>query len=106
MRKAQKTKRKAPRFFCDSCGAEVPFEEKRCPKCGKFFASIRCPKCGFTGDDELFKDGCPACGYSAAGGKGRTARKQEWQKSGALPLWVYFLTAAIIAALCAVLLTV
>ncbi|MDR2522045.1 MAG: hypothetical protein LBC72_05805 [Spirochaetaceae bacterium] len=56
---------KAPRFFCDNCHTCVPQNASRCPKCGRFFASIRCPKCGFLGDAGLFSKGCPRCGYSS-----------------------------------------
>ncbi|MDC7124977.1 MAG: zinc-ribbon domain-containing protein [Spirochaetales bacterium] len=55
------------KFFCDNCGAQVDKDTTRCPKCGRFFQSIKCPKCGFSGNSELFTDGCPVCGY--AGGK-------------------------------------
>jgi len=88
---------KSPRFFCESCNAEVPKEAKNCPGCGKRFASVRCPACGFTGEEALFKGGCPACGYSSgvsaeSGGKGRnSARKSSAEP---LPFWVYALTAA------------
>ncbi|GHU02284.1 hypothetical protein FACS1894147_03840 [Spirochaetia bacterium] len=81
-------------------------DEKRCPKCGKFFASIRCAKCGFAGDDQLFNDGCPVCGYSGAVEKKKTGGREEPQKSGRVPVWVYLLAAAIIAALGALVLTV
>jgi uncharacterized membrane protein YvbJ len=97
---------KAPRFFCDNCGAEVDRDTKKCPQCGRFFASIRCPRCGFTGPEEYFTAGCPACGYSSNSGKeqgkyqggshfGEKPKKRE--AAGALPLWVYILTAAVAA---------
>ena len=88
-----------PRFFCDHCGAEVPFQEKRCPRCGRYFSSIRCPRCGFTGEDALFGGGCPACGYSAAGGKKRSRAREGGRTFGSLPLWVYLLTAGLIGLL-------
>ncbi|MDR1637440.1 MAG: hypothetical protein LBR93_08880 [Treponema sp.] len=97
---------KAPRFFCDNCGAEVDGNTKKCPRCGRFFASVRCPRCGFTGAEEDFTAGCPACGYSS--GSGREGEKyqagsrpenkpEERQAAGPLPLWVYILTAAVAA---------
>ncbi|NLC93365.1 MAG: zinc ribbon domain-containing protein [Treponema sp.] len=55
---------KKAKFFCESCGSEVPANSKFCPTCGKFFASVRCPKCGKTGFNEEFKNGCPNCGYA------------------------------------------
>jgi ssDNA-binding Zn-finger/Zn-ribbon topoisomerase 1 len=98
---------KKPRFFCDNCGAEVAMSAKSCPACGRFFASVRCPKCGFTGKDEDFVRGCPACGYSAApSAVPNTAgenpkRNVQWAKghsgetAGTLPVWIYFFAALI-----------
>jgi predicted RNA-binding Zn-ribbon protein involved in translation (DUF1610 family) len=88
----------APRFFCEDCGAEVKRDSKTCPRCGKFFASIKCPACGFVGEEILFKSGCPACGYSAAGGKKGRGKKDVRYPSGALPLWVYLVTVLGLAA--------
>jgi predicted RNA-binding Zn-ribbon protein involved in translation (DUF1610 family) len=67
----------APKFFCDNCGWEVASDEKTCPHCGRYFSSIRCPSCGFVGDEELFNNGCPKCGYSAAPGKAKGAGKAK-----------------------------
>jgi predicted RNA-binding Zn-ribbon protein involved in translation (DUF1610 family) len=93
-----------PLFFCDNCGAEVLQDEPSCPKCGRKFASIRCPACGFSGEESLFDDGCPKCGYQVLAGKGghknlsshRGGRKTAYARThdGALPVWVYFLTFA------------
>ncbi|MDR0878119.1 MAG: hypothetical protein LBN21_08710 [Treponema sp.] len=86
---------KAPRFFCENCGIEVSKDTKKCPRCGRFFASVRCPACGFTGAEGLFGDGCPVCGYSApqSSEKGRVERVKENQvAAGALPAWVYVLS--------------
>jgi len=69
----------------------VPLDAKNCPACGKFFASVRCPKCGFAGEEGLFKDGCPICGYSATPG----GKPAAWspspapRRAGGLPFWVY-----------------
>jgi predicted RNA-binding Zn-ribbon protein involved in translation (DUF1610 family) len=80
-----------PRFFCENCGAEVPRNAKNCPKCGRFFASVRCPSCGFTGEEALFKGGCPVCGYSAPPGTGKILPWPGKKKipAGTLPVWVY-----------------
>ncbi|MDR0732339.1 MAG: zinc ribbon domain-containing protein [Treponema sp.] len=97
---------KKPRFFCDNCGAEVAISAKSCPRCGRFFASVRCPKCGFTGKDEDFVRGCPACGYSAlpipAKPPGRNPvknvsweRKQPGGAAGTLSFWMYLFAALI-----------
>ena len=59
-----KKKSKEAKFFCESCGSEVPRNSKVCPSCGKFFASVRCPKCSATGSNDDFKNGCPRCGYA------------------------------------------
>ena len=60
----KKKKSKEAKFFCESCGSEVPRNSKVCPTCGKFFASVRCPQCGRIGSNDDFKDGCPTCGYA------------------------------------------
>ena len=60
----KKRKSKEAKFFCESCGSEVPRNSKTCPNCGKFFASVRCPQCGRIGSNEDFKNGCPTCGYA------------------------------------------
>lgn|SRR5574344_1228959 len=52
------------KYFCENCGAEVAYNARFCPKCGKFFSSVRCPKCGCTGDVKKFINGCPQCGYA------------------------------------------
>jgi uncharacterized membrane protein YvbJ len=86
---------KAPRFFCENCGAEVSRDAKNCPQCGRFFASVRCPSCGFTGAEGLFGGGCPVCGYSAPKGTDKPERfkkKDTRVAAGALPMWVYVLS--------------
>ncbi len=60
----KKSKSKEAKFFCESCGSEVPRNSKVCPTCGKFFASVRCPQCGRIGSNDDFKNGCPTCGYA------------------------------------------
>jgi uncharacterized membrane protein YvbJ len=104
-------KKKEPRFFCDKCGAEVPISVKKCPDCGAFFASILCPVCGFSGGDDQFKYGCPACGYSLSSenSSGRRpprtrVRIKPKHKTKAIPLWLYILGGAIVTALLAELL--
>jgi len=88
---------KKPRFFCDNCGEEVDNDVRACPFCGRFFASVRCPKCGFSGEDKLFENGCPACGYSTTGGTPKKPRKKPKAKKQPppeepLPAGVYVLT--------------
>ena len=60
----KKSKSKEAKFFCESCGSEVPRNSRVCPTCGKFFASVRCPQCGRIGSNDDFKNGCPTCGYA------------------------------------------
>ena len=60
---------KKAKFFCESCGAEVPHNSKVCVNCGKFFASVRCPNCGKTGSSSTFINGCPDCGYAVGDSK-------------------------------------
>jgi uncharacterized membrane protein YvbJ len=89
--------KKKPRFFCDNCGAEVGRDEKACPRCGRFFASVRCPACGFSGEERLFASGCPVCGYSApaglTSGNSRLLREKKLP-AGSLPIWIYFFSIA------------
>jgi uncharacterized membrane protein YvbJ len=92
-----------PRFFCESCGSEVPKDAKNCPKCGRYFASVRCPACGFIGEEALFNEGCPVCGYSTKAGQGTNKRPiNEIKKpAGPLPLWLYIMTAVAFTAIVA-----
>jgi rRNA maturation protein Nop10 len=84
----------SPRFFCEHCGVEVPRNAKRCPGCGRYFASVKCPNCGFAGEEFLFKGGCPVCGYSAPSGGLDTpsVKFPPLKRVGPLPLWVYIVT--------------
>ena len=119
--KKSKAGSKEAKFFCESCGSEVPRNARTCPACGKFFASVRCPKCGKTGTNDDFKNGCPSCGYainpdtlysSSSGGiikyknqnhslkKNRNQFSSGRKKShknfssqdSSLPLWVYIVS--------------
>lgn len=97
---------KTAKFFCESCGAEVPGNSKFCKKCGRFFSSVRCPVCGETGPNEKFTNGCPKCGYTVKGGAdgarektrvSRAARRRflsaidskSPRADGSLPAWAY-----------------
>ena len=118
----KKSKSKEAKFFCESCGSEVPRSSKTCPVCGKFFASVRCPQCGRIGDNDTFKNGCPTCGYAinpdtlagglhagipgvaATSGKyGLAGRKGIFGSKGytesSLPFWVYAVSLLVLGAL-------
>ena len=72
----KKDKTKEAKFFCESCGSEVPRQSKFCPTCGKFFASVRCPRCGKIGTNDDFKNGCPECGYAVDKGEAALAAQK------------------------------
>ena len=112
------------KFFCESCGSEVPSKAKVCPVCGKFFASVRCPKCGCTGASEDFIKGCPNCGYAMRPediyGEDYVAQtssnvKSKKQKNlfssgkkqpgsdSALPFWVYLIPLSVLVVLIGIL---
>lgn len=105
-------KQPTAKFFCEFCDYEVPIDARFCPRCGHFFASVRCPVCGKTGDQSLFKHGCPQCGYAsiprrASGTASESSVKQRRKfrmpkfntninlpdgkkpTAGTLPIWIY-----------------
>jgi len=51
------------RFYCESCGQEVPFNAEKCSNCGKTFHAVKCPVCLFEAPPAQFVEGCPRCGY-------------------------------------------
>ena len=103
---------KEAKFFCESCGSEVPRKSRFCPVCGKFFASVRCPKCGHTGATEDFKNGCPNCGYAVNSNSSLSQNKdlnnslsdnksnnkisrnkiKKTTQDGSLPVWIYIIS--------------
>ena len=99
--------KKLPKFFCEYCGTEVRQNDKVCPHCGRFFASVKCPSCGFAGDSRAFRSGCPVCGYAvntddaARQGETRHVRGTGQKKRGSatdpLPWWIYVLSLALLA---------
>ncbi|HUH45214.1 MAG TPA: zinc ribbon domain-containing protein [Treponemataceae bacterium] len=81
---------KKPSFFCERCGTKVAQNEKACPHCGRYFASVKCPSCNFTGESKDFTQGCPRCGYALPKetySKQNTKGKNTINDS--LPFWVY-----------------
>lgn len=112
----RKSKKEA-KFFCESCGSEVPRKSKTCPMCGKFFASVRCPQCGRTGSNDDFINGCPTCGYAVnpqfvTGDSGNirlnnngsnvsfsnifNKKKKSGYAESSLPVWVYIASVAVL----------
>lgn len=108
---------KEAKFFCESCGSEVPRKSRFCPVCGKFFASVRCPKCGHTGASEDFKTGCPECGYAVNSNTSLSHDKDsdilssinnkyknnissnksnKAGQDGSLPVWIYIVSILIL----------
>ena len=94
---------KKAKFFCESCGSEVRGNARFCPKCGRFFASVKCPKCGKIGDQSMFKNGCPVCGYANPLGNATSTSPQEVKHdkfnkartrrgNESLPSWIYILS--------------
>ena len=51
------------RFVCESCGNDVPYNAEVCSFCGRKFSGIKCPVCKRSGRPEIFRSGCPGCGY-------------------------------------------
>lgn len=113
---------KKARFFCEFCGKEVHQNDKVCQYCGKFFASVRCPRCGKVGRTEEFTHGCPACGYAVRPNSGKKSsfgiknllglgssktgsfdnlsnHTTSKNYDGSLPIWMYILVIAVLAAL-------
>ena len=98
---------KKPKFFCEHCGTEVKGNDRVCPHCGKFFASVRCPSCGFSGASRDFRSGCPVCGYAfGTGGQSYGNRKAKRAREAAdpLPWWVFAALVTLAVALCALIL--
>jgi len=93
---------KKPRFFCDNCSTEVGHNVKACPTCGRLFASVRCPSCNFVGNDDIFTDGCPVCGYSTSPTK-TVAPATKKEKQRPIPFWAFFLSVGILVFAFAVL---
>ncbi|PKL09557.1 MAG: hypothetical protein CVV51_03180 [Spirochaetae bacterium HGW-Spirochaetae-7] len=98
---------KAPRFFCEHCGAEVGRDERACPECGRFFSAVRCPRCEFSGSAEKFAHGCPVCGYSMPSidrAYGRPSAVPN-RAPAPLPLWVWLVALSALGAAVWALLT-
>lgn len=113
-----KKSKKEAKFFCESCGSEVPRRSKTCPMCGKFFAAVRCPQCGRTGTNDDFINGCPTCGYAVnpqfvTGNSGNikfnnkspsgalayffnSNKRKSGYADSSLPIWVYVSSIAVL----------
>jgi uncharacterized membrane protein YvbJ len=105
---------KSPHFFCESCGAEVLLAARTCPRCGKSFQAVRCPECGCVGEEALFSQGCPVCGFTAVSSPAKQVKiagkavekSRKWKTAEALPLWVYLLAAVFFLGVCGILVTI
>lgn len=73
-----------PKFYCETCGREVPADVDECPYCGMAFYGVMCPRCGHSGPASEFSKGCPKCGYRSPGGEG--FGKSGSDKQAAIPL--------------------
>mgnify|MGYP002627350297 CR=1 FL=1 len=116
-------RKQTAKFFCESCGEEVPQNARVCAHCGRFFSSVRCPVCGETGNPNKFSDGCPKCGYAFEPDKKVDAPKARAKKPSrrarrrflaaidlrssppgrrvadeTLPVWMYALTGGVFLA--------
>jgi predicted RNA-binding Zn-ribbon protein involved in translation (DUF1610 family) len=101
-------KDKPAKFFCENCGAEVPQNAKFCKKCGRFFTSVKCPRCSYTGPVSAFIDGCPNCGYAEREKNSMLhhisffsasyfKKRKKSEPDNTLPVWIYIITAGILA---------
>ena len=81
-RRAKGEAEEKPRFYCETCGREVPPEVDECPYCGMPFYAVMCPKCGYTGKATEFVDGCPKCGYLGASSMGGSQDRRGTANDG------------------------
>ena len=106
----KKKKSKEAKFFCESCGSEVPRNSRVCPTCGKFFASVRCPH-SLTGGNSYNSAGSrfgnnknKAGRFGVRGMLGLTNKRSAVNNSNTyvesgLPFWVYLISIRILIAL-------
>jgi len=111
-----------PRFYCETCGREVPVDVEECPYCGMKFYGVMCPRCGKSGHANDFINGCPRCGYRSIKGEtggesnmavlgvkdidiGQDVPEKKRRSSLWLPLLVIILLGIIGAAIILILLT-
>ncbi len=113
------------KFYCESCGEQVPINVERCPGCRRVFFAVMCPLCKYEALPREFRYGCPSCGYMSRRMKIKikqnriTADKKTRQWHGVsyrkkravrLPLWFYkvavvFLIASIIGLILLIMFT-
>jgi uncharacterized membrane protein YvbJ len=68
-------------FVCEKCGNAVRRNATVCDFCGQVFSGIKCPRCGFSGDADLFSDGCPVCGFTGSFGAEKADKNREPKKT-------------------------
>lgn len=85
-------------FICDDCGSIVSLQDKQCPHCQAIFAKVRCPECGFSGQSNMFKNGCPMCHYQVMVTQpfSKEDTKAYWAERGAdrrkRNFWIFLLS--------------
>ncbi len=75
-------------------------DARSCPECGRFFSAVRCPRCGYSGSAAKFAAGCPVCGYSLPPGDAGSElpRPAPTGPAAPLPIWIWIIAFAALAA--------
>ena len=68
------------KFYCESCGEQVPINVERCPNCRRVFFAVMCPLCKYEALPREFRQGCPSCGYMSRRMKIKIKEKQKTEK--------------------------
>jgi predicted RNA-binding Zn-ribbon protein involved in translation (DUF1610 family) len=68
------------KFYCESCGEQVPINVERCPHCRREFFAVMCPLCKYEALPREFRQGCPSCGYMSRRMKIKIKEKQKQEK--------------------------
>lgn len=68
------------KFYCESCGEQVPINVERCPGCRRVFFAVMCPLCKYEALPREFRQGCPSCGYMSRRMKIKIKEKPATEK--------------------------
>lgn len=68
------------KFYCESCGEQVPINVERCSNCRRVFFAVMCPLCKFEALPREFRYGCPSCGYMSRRMKIKIKEKSRTEK--------------------------